>query len=150
VSRRRLNEFDLTLGQKLLQMNWMFIILLGVTVAIGVGMLYSAAGGDFNPWASRQMIRFGVGVAIMIVVALVDVRIWMKLAYPFYVVALILLVLVELKGSIGMGAQRWINLGFVQLQPSEVMKVALILALARYFHGANLEDVGRIPYLIVP
>jgi len=150
VSRRRLNEFDLTLGQKLLQMNWMFIILLGVTVAIGVGMLYSAAGGDFNPWASRQMIRFGVGVAIMIVVALVDVRIWMKLAYPFYIVALILLVLVELKGSIGMGAQRWINLGFVQLQPSEVMKVALILALARYFHGANLEDVGRIPYLIVP
>lgn len=150
MSRRRLNEFDLTLGQKLLQMNWMFIILLGVTVAIGVGMLYSAAGGDFNPWASRQMIRFGVGVAIMIVVALVDVRIWMKLAYPFYIVALILLVLVELKGSIGMGAQRWINLGFVQLQPSEVMKVALILALARYFHGANLEDVGRIPYLIVP
>lgn len=150
MSRRRLNEFDLTLGQKLLQMNWMFIILLGVTVAIGVGMLYSAVSGDFNPWASRQMIRFGVGVAIMIVVALVDVRIWMKLAYPFYIVALILLVLVELKGSIGMGAQRWINLGFVQLQPSEVMKVALILALARYFHGANLEDVGRIPYLIVP
>jgi len=150
MSRNRLNEFDLTFGQKLLQMNWMFIILLGLTAAIGVAMLYSAAGGKFDPWASRQMIRFGVGVGIMIVVALIDVRIWMKLAYPFYAVALILLILVEVKGSIGMGAQRWINLGFVQLQPSEVMKVALVLALARYFHGANLEDVGRIPYLLVP
>ena len=150
MSRSRLNEFDLTFGQKLLQMNWMFIILLGVTAAVGVAMLYSAAGGQFDPWASRQMVRFGVGVGIMVVVALMDIRIWMKLAYPFYAVALILLVMVEVKGSIGMGAQRWISLGFVQLQPSEVMKVALILALARYFHGANLEDVGRIPYLIVP
>ena len=145
MSRSRLNEFDLTFGQKLLQMNWMFIILLGVTAAVGVAMLYSAAGGQFDPWASRQMVRFGVGVGIMVVVALIDIRIWMKLAYPFYAVALILLVMVEVKGSIGMGAQRWISLGFVQLQPSEVMKVALILALARYFHGANLEDVGRIP-----
>jgi len=150
MSRSRLNEFDLTFGQKLLQMNWMFIILLGVTAAVGVAMLYSAAGGKFDPWASRQMVRFGVGVGIMIVVALIDIRIWMKLAYPFYAVALILLVMVEVKGSIGMGAQRWISLGFVQLQPSEVMKVALILALARYFHGANLDDVGRIHYLIVP
>ncbi|MCW9032937.1 MAG: rod shape-determining protein RodA [Alphaproteobacteria bacterium] len=146
----RLNEFDLTFGQKLLQLNWMFVVLLAATASVGFAMLYSAANGNLDPWASRQMVRFGVGLCVLFVVALIDIRVWFRLAYFIYALALVLLVLVEVKGSIGMGAQRWINLGFFQLQPSEVMKVALVLALARYFHGASPESVGRIPFLLIP
>jgi rod shape determining protein RodA len=86
----------------------------------------------------------------MLGVALVDIRLWLRWSYLFYLVALVLLVLVEVKGTVGMGAQRWISLGFFQLQPSEVMKVALVLALARYFHGGSAEEVGRPGFLVPP
>jgi rod shape determining protein RodA len=86
----------------------------------------------------------------MLAVALTDIRFWMRYAYAFYGVMLVLLVAVEIKGTIGMGAQRWIDLGFFQLQPSELMKLALVLALARYFHGADLEDARRMSFLIPP
>jgi rod shape determining protein RodA len=113
-------------------------------------MLYSAAGGDFDPWADRQMVRFAVGLVLMLSVAVVDIRIWLRYAYLIYAGALALLVAVEIAGEIGMGAQRWIDLGFFQLQPSELMKVALVLALARYFHGLEIDSVGRVLPLVPP
>ena len=140
----------MTLGEKLLHINWTLVILICLVASIGFAMLYSAANGAYSPWASRQMIRFAAGLVIMIGVALVDVRIWLRLAYPIYGGVMLLLVAVEVMGSIGMGAQRWINLGFMQLQPSELMKVAMVLALARYFHGPTMEEVGRPTRLIVP
>ncbi|MBF0372235.1 MAG: rod shape-determining protein RodA [Alphaproteobacteria bacterium] len=141
---------EMLLREKLWHVSWSFILLLSMVAGVGFLMLISAANGNVDPWASRQMVRFGVGLGVMLVVGLVDIRIWMKHAYALYVIAAILLVLVELRGTIGMGAQRWIDLGFIQLQPSEVMKISLVLALARYFHGANLQEVGRPVFLIVP
>ena len=79
----------------------------------------------------------------LFVAALIDVRIWYRYAYLGYFAVLALLVAVEVAGSMGMGAQRWIDLKVIQLQPSEIMKVALVLALARYFHGVAEEDIGR-------
>jgi rod shape determining protein RodA len=117
---------------------------------VGFVMLYSAAGGDFDPWADRQMVRFAVGLVLMLSVAVVDIRIWLRYAYLIYAGALALLVAVEIAGEIGMGAQRWIDLGFFQLQPSELMKVALVLALARYFHGLEIDSVGRVLPLVPP
>jgi rod shape determining protein RodA len=96
------------------------------------------------------VVRFAFGLVVMLSVALVDVRIWLRLAYPFYAVSLLLLVLVEVMGFIGMGAQRWIDLGYFNLQPSELMKIALVLALARYFHGLGMEDIGRPTRLVAP
>ena len=139
-----------SLGRKMLQINWGLILIVTATAAIGLAMLYSAANGSWNPWASRQLIRFGVGLAVLILIALVDIRFWWRYAFLIYAALLCLLVGVEVFGSVGMGAQRWINLGVIRLQPSELMKVGLVLALARYFHGLSTEDVGRIPYLIVP
>jgi rod shape determining protein RodA len=150
MSEDSLNQPDLSFGTKLLHIHWFFVLLLCLTAGIGVAMLYSAANGNMDPWASRHAVRFGVGLAVMIAVALVDVRIWLRYAYALYVITLILLVLVEISGTIGMGAQRWISLGYFNLQPSELMKIALVLALARYFHGGSIEDVGRPTYLIVP
>ncbi len=141
---------EITLGQKIWQLNWGMMLLICLIAAIGLGMLYSAANGNFDPWASKQAIRFGVGFVVMLVVALVDIRIWFRFSYLFYIGALLLLVGVEVMGSIGMGAQRWIDLKFIQLQPSELMKVAIIFALARYFHGVSQEDIGRVTFLFIP
>jgi len=141
---------DMKLGDKLLEFNWGFLLLLTVISSMGFAMLYSVADGSFSPWALRQMIRFGAGVGILIVVAMIDIRVWMRVAYPMYAVALALVLAVDIVGFKGMGAQRWLNLGFIQLQPSEIMKVALLLALARYFHGLEQDEVSRIRNLIVP
>jgi len=145
----RLNRADMTVREKLWQLNWSLIALLTAVACIGFATLYSAAGGSLDPWALKQMIRFLVGMAIMVGVAVVDLRFWVRHAYLFYGIAIILLGLVEIKGTIGMGAQRWIDLGFIQLQPSEIMKITLILALARYFHGATLQEIGR-PLFLMP
>src|SRR5882672_8815262 len=140
----------LSLAEKLWSLNWGLLLLLATIASFGFAMLYSAANGDLQPWASRQMVRFGVSVALMIAIALVDIRFWLRSAYIIFGIAFVLLVAVEVRGAIGMGAQRWIDLGLIQLQPSELMKVALMLALARYFHGMTIEEVRRPLRLVVP
>jgi rod shape determining protein RodA len=150
MSENTLNEPDLSLGKKLLNIHWFFVLLLCLTAGVGVAMLYSAASGDMNPWASPHAVRFVICLAIMLVIALVDVRIWMRYAYWLYAIMFMVLLYVEFKGAVGMGAQRWIDLGGIRLQPSELMKITLVLALARYFHGGSIEDVGRPTYLVIP
>lgn len=146
----RLRRGDMSLGEKLWQVSWSLVLVVTLIAGVGFLMLYSAANGSWDPWADRQMVRYGVGLSAMLVIALVDIRQIMRWAYPLYAIVFLLLVAVEVRGSIGMGAQRWIDLGVIQLQPSELMKVSLVLALARYFHGASLEDVGRPAILIPP
>lgn len=144
------SQQNMSIGQKLWQMNWGLLFLITLVASVGFAMLYSAANGSWEPWAKRQIIVFGAGVLLMIFVALVDLRFWLRSAYFWYLLGLVLLVAVEFAGTVGMGAQRWIDLKFFRLQPSEVMKVAMVLALARYFHGVSMEDIGRPSYLIIP
>jgi rod shape determining protein RodA len=143
-------QVDLTLLQKLVQINWFLIVLISLIAGVGFAMLYSAANGNIDPWASRQMLRFAAGLGLMLLIALIDVRVWLRHAYLIYATALLLLIAVEVMGVAGMGARRWINLGLFQLQPSEVMKIALVLALARFYHGLHPEEIGRIRWLVVP
>ncbi len=150
AERHRLKAVDLTPAEKFGRLHWPFIIAVAVVALIGYATLYSAAGGNHGPWAWRQALRFCAGFAVMLAVALVDIRFWFRAAFWIYALALTALVAVEVIGEVNMGAQRWIDLGVVQLQPSEVMKVALVLALARYFHGAYLEEVGRVGFLVPP
>jgi rod shape determining protein RodA len=140
----------LSLKDKVLRIRWLFILLLCAIAGVGVVMLYSAAGGSMQPWAGRQLARFLVALGILLLVAVSDIRLWLRLAYPAYLVSLVLLIVVDVAGIIGMGAQRWIDLGVINLQPSEVMKIALVLALARYFHGMTSEDTGRPWKLVIP
>ena len=132
---------------KIQNLNWGLLFLITLVACAGFAALYSAGGGNFNPWASRQMIRFGVGVVLLLLVALVDIRWWYKLSWPFYLIGLLLLAVVEVMGQIGMGAQRWLDLGIIQLQPSELMKIAVVMVLARYFHSATNEDMRSIRFL---
>ncbi|MEE8533701.1 MAG: rod shape-determining protein RodA [Alphaproteobacteria bacterium] len=145
-----INRTGMSLGEKLGQVTWGLVLLLVLTACVGFAMMYSAANGSYDPWAWRQMVRFSVGVAMMLAIALVDVRLWLQSAYVIYAVALVLLVLVEIMGITGSGAQRWVDLWLFQLQPSEVMKIALVMALARYFHGLTLDEARRPSALLVP
>ncbi len=145
-----LNPPELTIPQKLRQLNWGLILLITLIAAVGFAMLYSAASGNWSPWAERQVVRYAIGLAMAICIALVDLRWLMKWSYAVYGVVLAMLAAVEVAGEIGMGAQRWIDFRIFQLQPSELMKIALVLALARYFHGLTHEDVGRPHFLLIP
>ena len=140
----------MSLWDRVLQINLVLVLLICLPALVGFAMLYSAAGGEMEPWAARQIIRFGFGLVIMFGVALVDIRFWLKSAYFIYAGAFALLIGVELIGDAAMGAQRWVNIGPLQLQPSEIMKIAMIIALARYFHSVAIEDIKRISVLIPP
>ena len=141
---------ELTIRQKLWQIHWFFILMLAVVASIGFAMLYSAAGGSVDPWAKRHALRFAIGIVLMIGVAVIDTRIWLRYAYAIYLAILLLLAAVDVGGVMGMGARRWINIGFFNLQPSELMKIAVVLALARYFHGGSMEDIRRPTFLLPP
>ena len=135
---------------KVFQLNWIIVVAICLTACIGFVLLYSAANGSYDPWAGRQMVRFGIGFVLMIMVALIPIWFWRGLAFPIYLGTLALLVLVEFKGATGMGATRWINLGFVQLQPSELMKVSMILILASYYDRLDLSAVSKPHWMIIP
>ncbi|MEI9931018.1 MAG: rod shape-determining protein RodA [Rhizomicrobium sp.] len=140
----------LTLTDKLFEVNWGLMLLIGIIAGIGFAMLYSVAGASFSPWAGKQMAYFAVGLVLLIAAALADVRFWLGIAYPAYAVSLLLLVVVLFAGHSALGAQRWISVGPIEIQPSELMKIALILALARFLHGLSVEDVSKPLRLLIP
>jgi len=108
------------------------------------------AGGSWTPWALKHAIRYGASVILLIGVGLVSIRHWFKLAYPVYFLALIALALVPLVGAVNMGAQRWLEFGGFQFQPSEAMKIGLVMALAKYYHELRADQVSHFFYLIPP
>src|SRR5581483_11668623 len=121
------------LSEKLILINWPFLLLIVAIVSFGIAALYSVAGGTLEPWASRQVVRFCLGLAVLFAVALSDLRWWLRAAYPLYGIALVLLALVMVIGVESGGARRWLGYGELTFQPSAMMKIALILALARYY-----------------
>ena len=136
--------------KKFSELNGSVIIILTAIACIGFIVLYSAAGQSLTPWAEKQMVRYGVGLIILMAMASTDIRLWITLSYPLYFLSLLLLIGVEIMGKIGMGAQRWIDLYVFPLQPSEIMKITLLMALARYFHLLNPKDIGKLRSLILP
>ena len=141
---------SMTIREKLYNISFSYVMFIVILAAIGIVMLYSAANGNWSPWAINQLIRFGMGFAVMIVLALTDIKLLLRYAYVFYFITLILLVVVEVAGHTGMGATRWINLGFIKLQPSEFMKIAMVLVLARYFHTSSLQSIESVRGIIPP
>ncbi|MGH7103493.1 MAG: rod shape-determining protein RodA [Acetobacteraceae bacterium] len=142
----RVVAYDFT--RKIARINWFFVLLVIILGGVGALSLYSATG-TFDPYAKRQLLRFAVGFALMLGIALVDIRIIARLAWPLYAISLVLLVMVLKFGRVGLGAERWLSLGGFAVQPSEFMKVALVLALAHWFHRASWERIGN-PFFLLP
>ncbi len=135
---------------KLTRLHWPLIILLTIIAGAGVITLYSVAEGNWQPWAMKHGLRYLAALGILITAAMVPIRYWMSLAYPAYFAALIALIAVPIIGAENMGARRWIEFAGMQFQPSEAMKIGLVLGLARYYHGLRAEQVSHILYLIPP
>jgi len=137
-------------ARKLLFLNWPLAIVLSAVAGVGFLMLYSVAGGSFTPWAEPQMKRFALGLVVMIMVALVPIWFWRSMAGVAYGVSILLLIAVEFSGAVRMGAQRWIDLGFMTLQPSELMKITLVMALAAYYDWLPQKNTSRPLWVALP
>ncbi len=136
--------------RKVLFMNWPLTLLLISVACAGFLMLFSVAGGSWTPWAEPQMERFGLGLAAMFIVAIIPIWFWRNMSVVAYLGSIGLLILVELVGTVGMGAQRWIDLGFMRLQPSELMKVTLVMLLAAYYDWLPSQKTSRPLWVLIP
>ena len=136
--------------RKLLYLNWPLIILLTAVACTGFLMLYSVAGGSSTPWMEAQVKRFALGLGMMVFIAMFPIWFWRNMAVLAYVVAFALLVLVEFVGDTRQGAQRWLDLGFMRLQPSELMKIGMVMMLAAYYDWLPLKKVSHPFCVLVP
>ena len=141
-------------SSKLGEIDWRLTGLLCVVAGIGTAMLYSIAGGQWQPWALDHMIRFGVLLVAMLVLAMVHPKWWFRAAYPLYAVLLVMVLLIEFTPlgyePAGAGAKNWLNLGFIRLQPGEFMKLGVVLALARWYHNHTANDARLSWKLLIP
>ncbi len=152
IMARRLLRAEPSFGllAKLWRVNWVLVLLLCALAGVGYVALYSAAGGAPEPYASRHILRFGVGLALMLGIGLIDIRWVARLSWPVYGASVGLLVLVLRIGHVGKGAQRWLDLGGLQVQPSELAKIGLVMALAAWFRRASWAQMGNPLFLLVP
>lgn len=150
ISKTSFASDEMSIGARLKSISPMYLLTIILIASIGCLILYSAGKGSFSPWAGPHIVRFAVSFFLIIAIAVTDLKFWLKQSYKIYAVCLILLLIVEIEGDIGKGAQRWINLGFMQIQPSELMKIAAVLALARYFHTSFQEEVLQNKSLLFP
>ena len=135
---------------KVFYINWALILVLTAIAAIGWLMLYSIAGGEMGTWALPQIKRFGMGLGLLFFVAFIPIWFWRSMSGVSYLVAMLLLLVVHFFGTVGMGAQRWIDLGFMRLQPSELMKVTLVMILAAYYDWLDDKKVSRPLWVLIP
>lgn len=131
-------------------LDWQLISLILTLICIGFLMLYSAASGSFYPWLIRQLIFVIIFFPVMLFIAITDIKFWYRIAYLPYVFVLLLLVIVDIMGHNAMGATRWFKLGGLAIQPSEIMKVCLVWALAKYFYNIEAENIQKTRYVIIP
>lgn len=150
LERRLIRESSFDLTAKLFRISWIYVLLLTALAGVGYAALYSAAGGSPEPYAARHMLRFAVGLVMMLCIAMIDIRFIQRMSWLAWLGGVVLLVLVLVMGNVGKGAQRWIEFGGMQWQPSELMKLVLILALASWFHRASWERMGNPLFLIPP
>ena len=147
----KLLKFSSAIFSKLLFINYFLLLLLIIIFTIGLFLLYSAAGGSMDPWATNQLNRFLISICIFLIVSSFNIKFWLGISYYIYFLSLLLLLSVNFIGHTGMGAQRWIDFGFFNFQPSELIKFTIVLALAKYFHAdKDLNFIKNIKNFILP
>ncbi|MBN9542414.1 MAG: rod shape-determining protein RodA [Alphaproteobacteria bacterium] len=136
--------------QKILYIDFPLYFLMLAVSSIGFALMYSAAQGSVFPWMFKQILHFASGTVVMLVIAVTSMRFWYNMSYKFYALSIILLIVTEFAGHTAMGATRWLNLGIIKLQPSDLVKTTVIMALARYFHNLPFNNIRKIRYVIPP
>ncbi|MCV2874787.1 rod shape-determining protein RodA [Rhodobacteraceae bacterium XHP0102] len=136
--------------RKVLYLNWPLVLLLSIVACIGFMMLYSVAGGSMEPWVMPQAQRFAIGMTAMFVIAMIPIAFWRLVSGLGYAVSLILLLYVEFFGTVGMGAQRWLDLGPFRLQPSELAKITIVMVLAAYYARIDSAKTSHPLYILPP
>lgn len=144
------NANMMPLSEKFSRFSWAMFIPMCIVLAISILVLFSAGGGAWRPFALSQLIKIMLGFVVFFFAAFTNIKTWVKSAYAFYVVALVMIVMVTFFGHTGMGAQRWLNLGFIHIQPSELIKIALVMALGRYFAWLNSVELSQLKNYVVP
>jgi rod shape determining protein RodA len=136
---------------RLVDVDWTFCAAITLIAFAGAAMLYSVAGGKWEPWAAKHLISYGFWFIAMIALAMVDLQIWFAIAYPLYGISLLLLAVVAAHGHETLGARRWLSIGPIHdFQPSEIMKLALVVALARFYHGLSAKSARLSFWLLIP
>lgn len=140
------------LSTKISELDWRLIGLISVVAMVGTAMLYSIAGGQWQPWAIKHLVRFGALLIVMLALAMIHPKWWFRGAYPLYAVLLVLVLMIEFTplGYTAGGAKNWLNLGFTRIQPAEFMKLGLVLALARWYHNHTAQDARWSWKLLIP
>ena len=140
------------LSTKITELDWRLVALLSMVAFLGTAMLYSIAGGDWQPWALKHAIRFGLLLVVMLGLAMLHPKWWFRAAYPLYGVLLLLVLMIEFTplGYVAGGARNWLNLGFIRIQPAEFMKLGLVLALARWYHSHTAQEARWSWKLLIP
>lgn len=140
------------LSTKITELDWRLVALLCMVAFVGTAMLYSIAGGDWQPWAIKHAIRFGLLLVVMLGLAMLHPKWWFRAAYPLYAVLLLLVLMIEFTplGYVAGGARNWLNLGFIRIQPAEFMKLGLVLALARWYHAHTAQEARWSWKLLIP
>lgn len=140
------------LSTKITELDWRLVALLCMVAFLGTAMLYSIAGGDWQPWAIKHAIRFGLLLVVMLGLAMLHPKWWFRAAYPLYGVLLLLVLMIEFTplGYVAGGARNWLNLGFIRIQPAEFMKLGLVLALARWYHSHTAQEARWSWKLLIP
>ena len=144
------NANMMTFSEKLSRFSWALFIPMCVILAFSIIVLFSAGGGSWAPFAMSQLLKIIFGMFIFFIAAFSNIKTWIKSAYFIYAIALVLVVLVTFVGDVGMGAQRWLSFGGINIQPSEFIKMALVIALARYFAWQNSVELSQFRNYIIP
>ena len=144
------NANMMRMSEKMARFSWALFTPMCIVLALSIVVLYSAGGGSWQPFALSQLIKMMLGFVVFFVAAFSNIKTWIKSAYVIYAIALIMIIMVTFVGHTGMGAQRWLNLGFISIQPSEFIKIALVMALARYFAWMNSVELTQFKNYIVP
>ncbi|MBP3397487.1 MAG: rod shape-determining protein RodA [Alphaproteobacteria bacterium] len=144
------NANMMTLSEKFGHFSWGLFVPMCMVLAISIVVLYSAGGGNWKPFALSQLMKIILGFGVFFVAAFINIKTWIKSAYIIYAIALVMIILVTFVGHTGMGAQRWLNLGVIHVQPSELIKIGLVVALARYFAWFNSVELGQFKNYLVP
>ena len=143
-------QSSLSFRDKLLSIDYVLVISILILGIVSMFAMYSTDGGEFKYHTESHILRFFVFFVMFFILSFVQIRFWHNTSYLIYFIFLILLIGVKYFGLTSSGSQRWLNFYFMNLQPSELMKIGLILFLAKYYHRVSIENVNRVKFLFIP